>query len=202
MLKKIAQSFSLTFHPLLMPTIGIVLLLYTDSYLVYIPAQAKNTIIILIAIGTLILPLVMLPVFLIQGKINSLQLNEQKERIYPLILTSVFYLLTFFLFQRIPVFKFLHAFILGAFLSVFAGAIISLKWKISAHMIGLGGLTGLVAMASIKLNINLYFSLIGIIIATGLTGSSRLYLNAHTPAQVYSGYATGLMIMIICLWIY
>ncbi len=185
-----------------MPTIGIVLLLYTDSYLVYIPAQAKNTIIILIAIGTLVLPLVMLPVFLLQGKINSLQLNEQKERIYPFALTSVFYFLTFFLFQRIPVFKFLHAYMLGAFLSVFAATIISLKWKISAHMIGLGGLTGLVAMASIKLNINLYFSLIGIIIGTGLTGSSRLYLNAHTPVQVYSGYATGLIIMIICLWIY
>jgi len=202
MLKKIAQSFSITFHPLLMPTIGIVLLLYTDSYLVYIPAQAKNTIILLIAIGTMVLPLVMLPIFLLQGKINSIQLNKQKERLYPLALTSGFYLLTFILFQKIPIVKFLHAYILGAFLSVAAGTIISLKWKISAHMIGLGGLTGLVVMASLNLNINLYFSLIGVIIATGLTGSSRLYLRAHTPEQVYSGYLVGLVIMIVSLSLY
>ncbi|MCF8378532.1 MAG: hypothetical protein K9H49_03080 [Bacteroidales bacterium] len=202
MLKKIAQSFSITFHPLLMPTIGIVLLLYTDSYLVYIPAQAKNTIILLIAIGTLVLPFVILPIFLLQGKINNLVLDERKERIYPLVLTSMFYFLTYILFQRIPIVQFLHAYIFGAFLSVFAGLIISLKWKISTHMIGLGGLTGLVAMASINLNINLYFSLIGVIIATGLTGSSRIYLEAHSPAQVYAGYFAGFIIMIACLSLY
>jgi len=139
---------------------------------------------------------------LFQGKINSILLDERKERIYPLALTSLFYLLTFILFKKIPILNFLHAYILGAFLSVFAGTIISLKWKISTHMMGLGGLTGLVAMASINLNINLYYSLIGVIIATGLTGSSRLYLNAHTPAQVYIGYLAGLVIMILCLWIY
>lgn len=202
MLKKIAQAFSLTFHPLLMPTLGIVLMMYTDSYLLYIPAQVKNTIILLIAIGTFVLPFVILPVFLMQGKINSILLDDRGERIYPLSLTSMFYLLTFILFKKIPILDFLHAYILGAFLSVFAGAIISLKWKISTHMIGLGGLTGLVIMASIHLNVNLYYSLIGVIIATGLTGSSRLYLNAHTPLQVYAGYMAGLVIMLLCLWIY
>ena len=202
MFKKIAQSFSWTFHPLLMPSVGIFMLMYTDSYLSYIPEQARNMIILLTAIGTFVLPLLAIPVFLLQGKINSLQLDDRKERIYPMALTSIFYLLTFFLFQRIPVFKFLHAFILGAFFSVLAGTLVSLKWKISAHMIGLGGLTGLVAMASLKLDINLYYSLIGIIIATGLTGTSRLYLEAHTPSQVYTGYVTGLLIMMLCLWIY
>lgn len=202
MLKKIAQAFSLTFHPLLMPTLGVILLLYTDSYLLYIPSQAKNTIILLIAIGTLVLPIVMLPVFIMQGKINNLLLDDRKERIFPLALTSVFYLLTFMLFKKIPILGFLHAYILGAFLSVLAGAIVSLKWKISTHMLGLGGLTGMVVMASVNLNINLYYSLIGVIIATGLTGSSRLYLNAHTPAQVYAGYVSGLIIMILCLWFY
>lgn len=202
MFKKIAQSFSWTFHPLLMPSVGIFMLMYTESYLSYIPEQARNMIILLTAIGTFVLPLLTIPVFLLQGKINSLQLDDRKERIYPMALTSIFYLLTFFLFQRIPVFKFLHAFILGAFFSVLAGTLISLKWKISAHMIGLGGLTGLVAMASIKLDINLYYSLIGIVIATGLTGTSRLYLEAHTPSQVYTGYVTGLLIMMLCLWIY
>lgn len=202
MLKKIAQSFSWTFHPLLMPTVGIFMLMYTDSYLSYIPGQAKNMIILLTGIGTLVLPLLMIPVFLLQGKINNLQLDDRKERIYPMALSSIFYLLTFFLFSRIPVFKFLHAYILGAFFSVFVATLFSLKWKISAHMIGLGGLTGLVAMASIKLNINLYYSLLGILIASGLTGASRLYLEAHTPAQVYSGYLTGFLIMMLCLWVY
>ena len=202
MLKRISLIFSICFHPLLMPTLGIVLILYADSYVAFIPMNAKKWLIILTSIGTLILPAVMMPVFLLQGKISDFQLDERRERILPLIFTSIFYLLTFLLFKKIPVFRFLHAFIFGSFVLVLIASLISIKWKISTHMIGLGGITGLVLMASFTLDINFIYALIGIIIAAGLTGSSRIYLKAHNLKQVYSGYALGLIIMMLNLMVY
>lgn len=202
MINRFSQVISYFFHPLLMPTIGVILLMYSNSYVSYIPVNAKKWLIILTSVGTLLLPALMLPMFLLQGKISNLQLDKTRERIFPLILTTVFYLLTYMLFIKIPVLKFVHAFIFACFLSVLFAAVISVRWKISTHMIGLGGMTGLVLMASFRLDINFLYALIGILIASGLTGSSRLYLKAHDLRQVYSGYIVGLVTMILCLVLY
>lgn len=158
--------------------------------------------IILTAIGTLILPALMIPLFLLQGKVSNMELDERKERLFPLALTFIFYLLTFILFLRIPVFKLIHSFMLGTSLSVLAGFLISLKWKISTHMIGLGGIAALVLILSFKLDIYLLYPLIGILVATGLTGSSRLYLKAHSELQVYTGFFTGLVLVLGSLLVY
>ena len=202
MTNKIARAFSWFFHPLLMPTIGIMILLFTDSYISFIPVEAKKMLIILTAIGTLILPALMIPLFLLQGRISNMELDDRRERIYPLALTFVFYMLTFILFLRIPVFKLIHSFMLGTLLSVLAGFLISLKWKISTHMIGLGGITALILILSFKLDIYLLYPLIGILIATGLAGSSRLYLKAHSEPQVYTGFFTGLLLVLGSLLVY
>ena len=196
MIKRIAQILSWCFHPLLMPTIGIMIMMFTDSYVSFIPFQAKKMMILLTAIGTLILPALMIPLFIMQGKISNIELDERKERIYPLALTSIFYLLTFILFLRIPVFSLVHSFMLGTLLSVVAAFIISMKWKISTHMMGIGGLAALVLVLSFKLDLHLIYPLIGVIIAAGLTGSSRIYLEAHTEEQVYIGFGAGFLIVL------
>lgn len=185
-----------------MPTIGIIILMFTNSYVSFIPLQAKKMLIILTAIGTLILPALMVPLFLLQGKISNLEMDDRRERMYPLALTAVFYSLTFVLFLRIPVFKLVHAFMFGAMLSVIAGFLVSLKWKVSTHMIGLGGLVALILILSFKLDIYLIYPFIGAIIATGLVGSSRLYLQAHTEPQVFWGFGIGFLMMLGSLLLY
>lgn len=193
--KRIAQAFSWCFHPLLMPTIGIMIMMFTDSYVSFIPFQAKKMMILLTAIGTFVLPALLIPLFIMQGKISNIELDERKERIYPLALISIFYLLTFILFLRIPVFSLVHAFMLGVLLSVAAAFFISLKWKISTHMIGIGGIAALVLVLSFKLDLHLIYPLIGVIIAAGIIGSSRIYLDAHTEGEVYGGFAVGFAVV-------
>jgi len=202
MLKRIAQIISWFFHPLLMPTIGIFILLFTGSYVSAIPLQAKKMLIILTAIGTFLLPVLMIPLFLLQGKISSPQLTQRRERIFPLGLTAVFYVLTFVLFLRIPVFRLIHSFMLGTLLSVIAGFLFSFKWKISTHMIGLGGVVALILILSVQFDSYLLVPLIGVLLATGLAGSSRLYLGAHSEAQIYSGFIVGFIVMTATLSIY
>jgi membrane-associated phospholipid phosphatase len=182
-----------------MPTIGIMIMMFTDSYVSFIPFQAKKMMILLTAIGTFILPALLIPLFIMQGKISNIELDERKERIYPLALISIFYLLTFILFLRIPVFSLVHAFMLGVLLSVAAAFFISLKWKISTHMMGIGGIAALVLVLSFKLDLHLIYPLTGVLIAAGIIGSSRIYLDAHTEGEVYGGFAVGFVVVMGCL---
>jgi hypothetical protein len=202
MTKKIALFFSILLHPLLMPTLAIIIILYSGSYLSNIPVTAKKLLIILFISGTFLLPLLMIPLIYMRGIITDLQLSERKQRTVPLTVTLIFYLLTFFLFLRIPVYRFMHSFMLASVISVFITLIVNYRWKISIHMVGLGGLSAFLIAVSILLNINLFPYLILTILASGITGSSRLYLQAHSPKEIYSGYLLGGLVMTGCLMIF
>jgi len=68
-------------------------------------------------------------------------------------------------------------------------------WKISSHLIGLGGITGLATSIFLRLGADISIWLMIILFISGITGFARLRLQAHTPAQVYSGYIAGFIIV-------
>jgi hypothetical protein len=199
MSKKIALGFSILLHPLLMPTIGMAILLFSGSYISNIPLTAKKLLILLVSSGTFLLPALMLPLIYMRGMITDIQMTEKRQRTIPLAITLIFYLLTFFLFMRIPVYRFMHSFILGSVISVFITLVISHRWKISIHMVGLGGLSAFLLVISLLLKINLFPYFMITILASGIAGSSRLYLQIHTAEEVYSGYFIGGLVMMGCL---
>ena len=126
------------------------------------------------------------------GVIKSVYMKERKERIIPTVFTGFFYLLGFFLLNRIPVVpSFIKGFMLATILVIAIALAITFFWKISMHMIGIGGLTGAVLALSIRFGIDAWMIFSFILLISGLLGSSRLYLNAHTPAQVHCGYLLG-----------
>ena len=202
MQKKAATFFSYLFHPLIMPTLGIMILMFSGSYSDFIPLQARRMLIMLAALGTFALPALMIPVFILRGSISSATIGERRERLFPLAVTFVFYLLTFLLFMRIPVYRFIHAFMLGTLLSVAMALLVTMRWKISTHLIGLGGLTALIIFISLFMDINLLLDFTGLILIAGVTASSRVYLEAHDQAQVYTGYFAGFVVMLVTLMVY
>lgn len=66
-------------------------------------------------------------------------------------------------------------------------------------MAGLGGLTALIMVISIKLQVNLMALLIITILASGIVATSRLILKAHTPVEVYSGFILGFSTFVIVM---
>ena len=74
---------------------------------------------------------------------------------------------------------------------------ISYFWKISAHLVGWGGLVGLILILSLRFNTDLMLFLILAILSSGFIGFARLKLEAHNPLQVYSGFLLGFVIMIV-----
>ncbi len=81
--------------------------------------------------------------------------------------------------------------LLGAAASVVLAIIINLKWKVSIHMIGIGGITGMFFGLSTFLLIDLRFPILISLIVAGLIGTARLSMGAHRPGQLYVGFLVG-----------
>lgn len=114
-----------------------------------------------------------------------------RERTIPYAGTLVFYALTIYLLKDVYLPAILVRFMVAALISVFCAFIINFFWKISAHLIGMGGLCGALACISIKLQTDVTLLLLLAIFISGLVGASRLLLKAHSPSQVYAGYFIG-----------
>ncbi len=197
MAKKLASLLSILLHPLLMPTIGLLVIFSTQSHVTFLPFELRRSIIIIVLISTCILPVSVIPLFLQTGLIKSLQMETSKERIIPLMSTAVFFMLGYFFLKKFQLPAFIPLFFLGTLVAVLASLSISFFWKISVHMVGIGGLLGALVSMSLKYGVNTHVWLLIAIFVSGLLGSSRLAVGAHNPKQVYAGFALGLII--ICL---
>ncbi|MBC8266405.1 MAG: hypothetical protein H8E84_05510 [Flavobacteriales bacterium] len=119
-------------------------------------------------------------------------MENRKERRWPLLLAIGSYYLLFRLFDAIHIHYVIIQLLLGAMLILFLSAIVSNFWKISLHMLGIGGVIG--AFLAIHYlfggDINL---IITIIFCAGLVGFSRINEKAHNLKQVYLGFVVGVI---------
>ncbi|MGB0882848.1 MAG: hypothetical protein ACPGSO_07825, partial [Vicingaceae bacterium] len=188
-------------HPLLMPIFGLYIIFNTDSYINYaVHAELKQVVLTLVGISTFILPLLISVLLLNRKMINSLEMETQQERIIPYSFTIAFYIFALYMLNQLPIPPLIFKFIIGATLSIIIAFIVNIKWKISAHMIGVGGLFGALLCVSILMGIYVTPYLIFALLIAGLVGSSRLILNAHTPSQVYIGFAVGVLCQLVVLY--
>ena len=82
---------------------------------------------------------------------------------------------------------------IGAIIALVVVTLTNLKWKISAHLTGIGGLLGGVCSFALYYS-TLPLGLVITILATSLILMyARLYLHAHTPLQVVCGFLLGIL---------
>ncbi len=190
-----ATIISYIFHPLLMPTVGLYLFLNSGTYIETMNSDAKNFIYIILGFCTCILPLLSLPLFIYRRIIKNIEMDSRSERIMPAVLTLVFYFLGYYMLNKLP----MPTVIIGYITSIVAMAsfalLITIWWKISYHMMGIGGIIGAIIALSIRLDVNLQYFIVESIIAAGLVSAARLRLNAHTPLQVIAGLFLGVFVV-------
>lgn len=191
MTKKLTTIISYLFHPVFMPILGMALILFSGTYLSLLAFESKKAILIITGMFTILLPLSVLPFLKYYKLITSYTIPQRQERLIPFIMSLIFYSFAYALFRKLGVPFFLQHFIIAALVCLFLNLIIHLWWKISAHMIGIGGLLGLLSALSFLFNIDIQLYLMIIIIAAGLIGSSRLYLKSHSQSQIYAGFMLG-----------
>lgn len=185
-----------------MPTIGIFLIFHAGTHLSYLPFEARRIIYLTVFISTFIMPLSLLPLFIQLKIIKNFQMESARERIYPVFITGVFYFLGYILLNKMGAPAIIGNFILASLIAIFTAVVITFFWKISMHMIAVGGVTGVMLALALHYNIDLAFWLSLLVIASGIIASARLHLGAHNPAQIYIGYILGLIIVFSSIWMW
>ncbi len=195
-MKFLAQALSVILHPLLMPTVVYATIMFIFP-LSILPLEIGSKLYILgfIFLTTAILPTMCIYVMVLTGKIEDVNLRERKERLIPNIFTTIVYIFVCYLMHETMHFDglLLNTLICFTFFVAILTAI-TYFWKISLHASGISGLVGFLFGLNQVLpidNILIYCSLSLLIAGSVMT--ARLYLNAHTPAQIWAGAALGLL---------
>jgi hypothetical protein len=193
-----ARLVSMTFHPMIIPTLAVIILFSIPGYISFsTPVQVRRIVIGLVFINTCIAPFLIILLMKKAKIITDIMLNERLERIYPTVASAFFYLFTYYLIRQANLTFMLSYFIMGATILVLIGFMVTYFWKISFHMLSIGGFTGFLISISMLLGHNMPFLIVSVILISGMLGSARIILNAHSPSQVYVGYLTGIAVMMI-----
>lgn len=200
---RIAKIISYLFHPLLMPTYGFAIIFFTNNYIsTFTSPNLKLVILIVTFIFTFLLPAINALILLKMGRIKSLEMETVSERFIPYTSAVLYYFALFYLFYNAEFPNIFKILILGAAISILLTIFISFKWKISAHTIGIGGIAGAALGIVYRLNLDMRSVLMLVILVAGVVGYARLKLNAHTPAQVYAGFALGFLVELLLMIYY
>ncbi|MFN2379500.1 MAG: phosphatase PAP2 family protein [Bacteroidales bacterium] len=201
-LRLISQVVSILFHPVFMPLYGLLIIFFAPTIFIYIPGNIKRVLFMLVLINMMVVPLAMLPLFRYRNIISSYSLTDAGERVMPLALGLLMYILTTIIFFSYQIPALIKSFILAASVVVFILLMVTLIWKISIHSAGMGGLLATVMALSVRMGAPLTVWLAALILLSGVVMASRLYLGAHKPGQVYWGFLTGFVpFMIILLFL-
>jgi len=190
MTKKLFTILSYLLHPVFMPLVGVILI-FSMSHLALLPGDAKRAIIYLIVIVTVFFPLAIIPVLYLQKALTGIEISKRNERLLPLFITSVFYFLAYYILHRYAVPLIIQHFLLGVFICVSLASFIHIGWKISLHMVGIGGIIGLLSALSNIYGLYVSWVFMLCILSAGLVGTARLYLKEHNTIQVYAGFIMG-----------
>ncbi|HLG33656.1 MAG TPA: hypothetical protein VI757_02155 [Bacteroidia bacterium] len=180
------------FHPLYMPLAGCAFVFYAFPSQIFL--MQKFHLIMLAAIlllNTIIIPGIASLVLTRKRIITSLEMNEANERRIPIIIISVCYIISCYMVRVFCPYKFFYLIMLGAAAAAFVALIINYRWKISMHMMGMGGVTGIIAALMSTASNDISLLLMLQIILSGVIGSVRLAGHHHSGEQIYYGFALG-----------
>jgi hypothetical protein len=191
---------SYLFHPILIPLTGLFIILNSGSYISVLDISIKRMLYLIVGTFTLLLPLALLSLFLFSGSIQTVKMEDRRQRMIPYFITFILFYTAYFLVKKLPVSSFISAFLLASAMSLLMVTIITGFWKISTHMTGMGGLTGLILALSYVFDADTMYYLVIVLFLSGLLAAARIRLDAHKPAEIYTGYILGfIMVSAICL---
>jgi len=185
-----------------MPTYGMIMLMNMD---VFSPLPYVWR---LIAVGgtllfTGILPAVPILLMLRKGDVSNVFISKREERTMPYLFSFLAYVFwALFMWRTLQFPTFLVAMGIGAAVSIFIIVFINLKWKISAHLAGMGGLTGAVFGVCYRMAVNPLWLLVTLLLISAVVAIARIELKAHTPAQTLVGFVVGFILLFVPCFIF
>jgi len=188
---KLSKVISFFFHPIFMPTYAIFLLFaFVPLFSDFMSMSQKIQIVQLVIIFTLLLPIFSVLTLKKFNVVTSIYMENREERRWPLLFTIIWYYLLFRLLDSIHIQYIVIQLLFGAMLILLLAIIVSNFWKISLHMLGIGGVLGAFFAIQTLFGGNI-FLIITLLFCAGLVGFARINEDAHTLKQVYLGFLVG-----------
>ena len=200
-MNKFHHIVSIVFQPLLMPTYGIILLMNLDVFNL-LPNIWRWEAIGGTILFTAILPVVPILFMMRKGEVSDMFISKREQRTMPYLFSCMSYLFwCLFLWRTMQFPPFIVAIGAATTLSIFLIVFINLKWKISAHMSGVGGLVGAIYGISYRMAMNPLWMLVIVITISALVAISRIELKAHTMGQVFAGFMLNFtLVLAACIY--
>lgn len=212
-----AHIISVIFHPLLMLTYMLLMLLVVNPFMFgYTHPTEADALILMVFLTSGLIPLIAILVMRAIGWVHSLEMPDRHERIGPYIVTGVLYLTLYLHLVKAKAFpEPLLICTLGTVIALFSGFIINNFGKISMHATAAGGLLSLTTLIVLyystdqfilpvpwmhDLEVPVKYLLYSVIILVGCICSARLISKKHSPPEVYAGFIVGFVSMWIATW--
>ena len=213
-MKYAAQIISFVFHPLIIISYILGILLVINPYLFSLHnPRSTGTLLMSVFMLTVIMPGLSVILMKAMGFVESIHLKERSERIIPLVITGGFYLWLFInVYNNTTIPLAFSMFVLGTTIGLFLTFFLSLFTKVSLHTTGVGGLLmGILLIKnyfsydsfSLDLGnfgaymVNTDVLIFVVIFFAGLVGTSRLLLKAHKMNEVILGYIIGVFSQLV-----
>jgi membrane-associated phospholipid phosphatase len=190
---KLAKILSYIFHPIFMPLVGLAIIFNSGIYESDLPGGYMRFLFLIVLLCNVMLPVSIIPVLIYIRHIQNLNIDERRERIIPLFFAAICFYIGYYLVALHSHSQLINLFMLTATAIVIVVLLVSLFWKISLHMTGVGGITGLIIILSYLYRADILILFCIAILISGIIASARLASGSHNPLQILAGYLLGLL---------
>ena len=195
---RVARITSIVFTPFSIPFLAF-LVLFLFSYLRIMPILYKGIVLGIVYCFTILTPTITIFLF---RKINGFarqELSERKKRYVPILLTIISYVFCLLVMRKLNIPWYMTGIIFVSLVISIICILVNLKWKLSEHMAGMGGIIGGLVSFSALFSYNPVVWLCLFILIAGILGSARIVLGHHTLGEVLSGFVVGLVCSFLIL---
>ena len=192
---RFAQFISVVGHPLFMPVYAMILIFEFNPFIdLHVPKRIQVIILTILSVFTILLPLITAIFLQKLGVVKSIYMRTAEERKWPFLLSILWYYLGFEVLTNLALPISLYLLMIGAISVVLIAHFITLRWKISVHMLGIGGVIGAIIGLSQRFKFDHFYLILILFFIAGLIGYARLKTNSHNYRQVYAGFILGIIV--------
>ncbi len=155
------------------------------------------TVSMFIMVNTLVIPL--LSIYLLKKFkfIDDIYIRDPKQRLIPYSILIALLCFTIYQLYKIDMHGLPLVFMAASAFCLLCNVFINLKFTISTHAIGAGGLSALYFYLTVFEHVSAYNILLIIsVLVAGISSWARLLLNAHSEKQVYMGICLGFFVVL------
>lgn len=196
---RLSRALSWLLHPFVVPLYVLGFMLLTDGFLSRLPASIKSYLAWIVVLYAAIVPMLSIAFMRGLGLLKNFGLHSQRSRLLPLLVGAISYVLCAITLSDVAVATIVRKFVLAAACCEVLALIVTPFWKISLHLICMGGVTAVFILLSVAGAGQHFWALVATILMSGALASARLHLGAHNPSQIAVGYFGGLVVAMLAM---